>query len=84
MVLGMKYGRGENQDRALMDQTYQKTRELMDKFIEKYGTVICRRLLNGCELTTSEGQEEFREKDLKNKVCKQCVRNVVEIIEDII
>jgi hypothetical protein len=35
-------------------------------------------------LTTPEGKKEFKEKDLLNKVCKECVRNVVEIIEDII
>ena len=83
MALGMKYGRGENKDGALTERTYRKTRELMDKFVEKYGTVICRELLGGCELTTPEGQREFREKDLKNKVCKDCVRAVVEIIENI-
>jgi C_GCAxxG_C_C family probable redox protein len=83
MVLSMKYGRGENQDRALMEQTYQKTRELMDRFTRRHGTYICRELLNGCELTTQEGQKEFQETDLKNKVCKHCVSSVVEIIEDI-
>jgi C_GCAxxG_C_C family probable redox protein len=84
MVIGMIYGRGENQVRSLTEQTYQTTRELMDKFAERQGTFICRRLLGGCELTTPEGQKEFREKDLFNKVCKECVRNAVEIIEDII
>lgn len=84
MVIGMIYGRGENQDPSLTEQTYQTTRELMDKFIERQGTFICRRLLGDCELTTQEGQKEFKEKDLLNKVCKECVRNVVEIIEDII
>ena len=84
IVIGLKYGRGDNQDRALMEQTYQKTRELMDKFSEKHGTFICRKLLDGCELTAPDGQKEFREKDLLNKVCKQCVGSVVEIIEAII
>ena len=84
MVIGMIYGRGENQDRSLTEQTYQTTRELMDKFTERQGTFICRRLLGDCELTTLEGKKEFKEKDLLNKVCKECVRNVVEIIQDII
>lgn len=83
MVIGMIYGREENQDPAKTDQTYQKTRELMDRFIEKHNTYICRRLIEGCELTTPEGQKEFIEKELKTKVCKQCVSNVVEILEDI-
>jgi C_GCAxxG_C_C family probable redox protein len=84
MVMGMMYGRGENQDRSLTDRTYQKTRELMDKFAERQGAFICRKLLEGCELTTPEGQKEFTEKDLLNKVCSNCVRSVVEIIEDIV
>jgi C_GCAxxG_C_C family probable redox protein len=84
MVIGMIYGRGENQDRSLTEQTYQITRELMDKFTERQGAFICRKLLGECELTTLEGQKEFKEKDLLNKVCKECVRNVVEIIEEII
>ena len=83
MVIGMKYGREENQDPTKTDQTYQKTRELMDRFIEKHNTYICRRLVEECELTTPEGQKEFKEKELKTKVCKQCISNVVEILEDI-
>ncbi len=84
MVLGMKYGRGENQDRVFLDQTYQKTRELMDRFKERHGTYICRVLLDGCELTTPEGQQEFKDKDLKKKICRHCVSDVVEIVENIL
>lgn len=83
LVLGLKYGRGENQDRSFTEQTYLKTCELMNKFAEKHGTYICRQLLAGCELTTPEGQNEFKEKDFLNKVCKHCVSSVVEIIEEI-
>ncbi len=61
----------------------QAPRELMDKFIEKFGTVICRKLLNGCELTTDDGQKYFKENDLLNKTCAPCVQSVVEIIENI-
>ncbi|MDF2614828.1 MAG: GCAxxG family protein [Clostridia bacterium] len=84
MVIGMLYGRGENQDRSLTENTYLITRELMDKFTERQGAFICRRLLGDCELTTLEGQKEFKDKDLLNTVCKACVRNVVEIIDDIV
>ncbi len=84
MVLGLKFGRGEEQDAAFTEQTYQKTRQLMERFVEKQGSYICRNLLNGCELTTPEGQTEFKINDLKNKVCKQCVGSVVEILEDLI
>jgi C_GCAxxG_C_C family probable redox protein len=84
MVIGAKYGRGENEDRKVTDNTYKKIRELMDKFSEKHGTYICRQLLNGCELTTEEGQKIFKENDYLNKVCNPCVKSVVEIVEGII
>jgi C_GCAxxG_C_C family probable redox protein len=84
MVIGMIYGRGENQNRALTENSYKIIREFMDKFTETQGSFNCRSLLEHCELTTPEGQREFKEKDLLNKVCKECVRNVVEIIEDMV
>ena len=84
MVIGAKYGRGENEDRKTTDSTYIKIRELMDKFSQKHGTYICRQLLSGCELTTEEGQKIFEENDYLNKVCKPCVKSVVEILETII
>jgi C_GCAxxG_C_C family probable redox protein len=83
MAIGMLYGRGENEDRSYTENTYQKVRDFMDKFSEKHNTCICRELLNGCSLLTPEGREEYREKDLVNKVCKQCIRDAAEIIGQI-
>jgi len=84
MIIGAKYGRGENDERKATEITYVKIRELMNHFSQRHGTYICRKLLNGCELTTEEGQKIFKENDYLNKVCKPCVRSVVEILETII
>jgi hypothetical protein len=54
----------------------------MDQFAERHGTFICRKLLNGCELTTEEGQKQFID-HLFNTTCKPCVQSVVEILENI-
>ena len=83
IVIGTKYGRGEKDEWKVTDMTYKKVRELMEKFAKKHSTFICRKLLSGCELTTEEGQKQFREDDLLNKVCKPCVQSVVEIVESI-
>ena len=82
LVLGMRHGRGSKDDRSAQERTYAKTRDLMDCFSEKYGTVICRKLLNGCELTTEEGQKYFKDNDLLNKLCVPCVQSIVMILED--
>jgi C_GCAxxG_C_C family probable redox protein len=84
LVIGAKYGRGENDDRKATEITYVKIRELMEQFSKKHGTYICRKLLNGCELTTEEGQKSYLENDYFNKVCKPCVRSVVEILENVV
>jgi len=84
LVLGLRHGRGGNDDRSAMELTYLKTRELMDLFSRKHGTFICRELLNGCELTTEEGQKYFKENELLKKTCTPCVQSVVEILERIL
>ncbi len=56
----------------------------MNQFSKIHGTYICRELLNGCELTTEEGQKTYIGNDYFNKVCKPCVKSVVEILEGII
>ena len=83
LVLGMRHGRGSKDDRSAAELTYMKTRELMDRFAKKHGTFICRKLLNGCELTTEEGQKYFKENDLLKKICMPCVQSAVEILENI-
>jgi len=83
MVLGARYGKVEKEDRSAQEVTYKKIRELMDKFAQKHGTYICRQLLNGCELTATEGQKSFKENDMLNRVCIPCVQSVVSILEEI-
>ena len=84
IVIGTKYGRGNKDDRTATELTYRKTRELMDRFAEKHGTFICRKLLQGCELTTEAGQLHFKDNKLADTICKPCVRSVVEILDSII
>lgn len=81
LVLGLRYGRGNAEDRSAMELTYLKTRELMDLFSRKHGTFKCRELLNGCDLSTEEGQKYFKENELLKTVCTACVQSVFEIIE---
>jgi C_GCAxxG_C_C family probable redox protein len=84
MVIGSKFGRGEKDDQSFSEITYQKTTELMDKFTGQHGTCLCRQLLNGCDLATEEGRKQFKENDLKNKICLGCVKSVVEIVENLL
>jgi len=84
LAIGLKHGRGEGQDRALTEETYRKVRELMARFEAKHGTCNCRALLKGCDLSTPDGQLDFKANDLLNKTCKGCVTTVVETLETIL
>lgn len=83
LVLGLRYGRGEKDEKPATESAYLKTRELIDRFAAGHGTVICRKLLHGCELTTEEGRKQFKEKDMLHRVCNRCVLSVAEILEEI-
>ena len=82
MVLGLRHGRGEKQDRSATEETYARTQELMRRFEAKHGTCNCRLLLGGCDFSTEEGRKAFKDRDLHNTVCKPCVQTVVSILED--
>jgi C_GCAxxG_C_C family probable redox protein len=84
MVLGLKHGRGENQDRPATEQTYRKTQELLRRFKLKHGSCLCRQLLPGCDLKTEAGQKFFKDHDLHNTVCKECVQDVVGIVQELL
>ena len=83
LVIGLKYGRGERDDRSATEQTYQKTLELMARLEQQHGSCLCRTLLNGCDLRTAEGQQSFKEHDLIHKTCLPCVQSVVDALAGI-
>lgn len=82
MVLGLKYGRGEEQDLTAMEDTYAKVHELIRRFEDRHGTCSCLQLLGGCNVATEEGRDYFDAHDLINHICKPCVQTVISILED--
>jgi len=84
MVISAKYGRGENDSQKATEITYAKVRELMNQFSQKHSSYICRKLLNGCDLSNNEGHKIYLENDYRNKICAPCVKSVVEILDTLI
>jgi C_GCAxxG_C_C family probable redox protein len=83
LVLGLRHGRGVNDELPATTFTYQKTRDFMNLFAERNGGYICKELLDDCDLKTEVGQQEFNDRDMKNRVCRVCVQSAVEILEQI-
>ena len=83
MVLGLKYGQCEINDR----KSKLKSDELCVKFLEKFesinGSYICNEIL-GCDLKTEEGIKYAAENNLFTEVCPKMVESATSIVEELI
>jgi len=79
VAIGIKYGRGEGEDKAKAEETYARAAEFMAKFKERHGSVSCREL-TGCDLRTAEGRRVFVENDLLHRTCARCVETADEFL----
>jgi len=55
--------------------------EFNSNFVAIHKTTKCSGLLN-CDLKTQEGQVQFHEKNLLEKVCEKCITDAIDILED--
>ena len=83
MVLGLLFGRGENEGKEKQEFLYSKVQELINEFTKIESTVNCKDLLSGCNLLTESGQKQFKEKLLIDR-CYSYVKLVCEIIKKMI
>jgi C_GCAxxG_C_C family probable redox protein len=79
IALSIRFGRGINDDRSKAEETYAKTREFLEAFKKRHGSVVCRELIR-CDLRTDEGQRFFKENDLLHRTCVKCVETANELI----
>ncbi len=84
MVIGLYLGNVVSDESKLKELTEQKTTIFLESFKGIHGSYHCRDLLGGCSLKTPLGKSEFKEKELLNNVCKQCVKSSVKITDNII
>ena len=83
MVIGLKYGQTQSDDKAAKEKTYTLVREFADLFVKEHGSIECRELL-ACDINTPEGFKVANEKDLFNTICPKCVESAVKILEKIV
>jgi C_GCAxxG_C_C family probable redox protein len=83
-AIGAKFGRDEGGTRDQTNATYQKVRELFARFRERHGTCLCSELLPDCDLNTPAGQQKFKDSGLRDKVCKECVRDAANLVAELL
>ncbi|MFX0105833.1 MAG: C-GCAxxG-C-C family protein [Candidatus Hodarchaeota archaeon] len=83
MVIGLKYGMGEDGDTQARESTYQVIREFSNRFQELHSSIICKELL-GCDINTPEGKEYYDQNDFFEKKCFQYVKDSAMILEELL
>jgi C_GCAxxG_C_C family probable redox protein len=83
MVIGLKYGKYLAEDKASKEITYEKVREFSKKFTELNNSLKCRDLI-GVDLSTMDGLELAKEREVFEKLCVKYLQNAVTILEEIL
>lgn len=83
LVIGLKHGRCRLEDEAAREKTYALVHELINRFRERHGSIICRELI-GVDLSTAEGHNEAQRREVFNELCPRYVAEAVEILEAIL
>lgn len=83
MVIGLKYGSTDAQNRDAKEKTYRQVREFNERFKSRHGCLLCRELL-GCDISTPAGLDEAKQKNLLTTVCPKVVGDAVAILEKLL
>ena len=81
MALGLKYA-SAGSDEKEKQKIYAVAGEFINRFKDRYDTIICRELLQ-CDLGTPEGQKYSREHKLTATVCPSFIQYAAQIIEQL-
>ena len=80
IVLGLRFGPQDASDTAAKAGVYSKVTEFQLRFESRCDSVACRDLL-GCDVSTDEGMEHAKNKNLFRTICPRMVEVAAEILE---
>ena len=85
MVLGIAIGEPveEAGEREARYKAYDLAQEFVRRFEARHGSIQCKTLI-GVDLTTKEGDEEARQKDLFKTICQPLVKSAAEILDELL
>lgn len=83
MVIGLKNSLALQLDEERKDKTNQMIQEFENRFVGAHQSSQCMDLIQ-CDLNTEAGQNYFKEKQLGEFVCQNCIFSSVRILEEIL
>lgn len=83
IAINLKYGRLKAEQEEEKEKTYDLARNFYRRFEGEFGSALCCDLIE-CDPATPEGQEKYRELDLKEKKCVGFIEGAVRILMDLV
>jgi len=83
MVIGLKYGNVDANEKEIKEKTYGLVKEFARRFEKRNGSSVCRELL-GCDISEPDGLRSAKENDLFASVCPGLVQDAVGILEEML
>ena len=83
MVLGLKYGHSNADDKESKIKADKACDKFLDEFKKENGSYLCRELLD-CDISTPEGKEHAIENKLFSEFCPKMVEFAATITEKLI
>ncbi len=77
MLIGLKYGKTDAQDSISHERTYSVIDKFCDEFEKRNKSIMCKDIL-GCDMTTA------REQGLFSTICSKCVKDAINIVENLL
>ena len=84
MAIGLKYGKGLNDDNNKKQISYNQANSFISEFQKLNNSVQCRELLNGLNMNDPDDYRIIEEQELFRTHCAKYVRQAVEITEKLI
>jgi len=81
LVIGLKCGQYIADDTITKSKCNEESALFMKRFYDKNSTVVCREIL-GCDISTQQGMEHAKSKNLFTTTCVETVAAAVEILEE--
>lgn len=79
MIIGLKTG-GDIENK---EQTYSLAREFVERFKSAKGSIFCKDLL-GYDISTAEGLQKAREKNIFKVICPEFVKESCRILDELL
>ena len=83
MVVGLKYGRTQAEDKDAKEKVYRLSQEIIDQFIFRNDSIICKELI-GLDISTPDAHKLAMDNKIFETSCAFFVKDAIEILEKIV